>query len=88
MSTATLQGVLSASVSSLANLPSVKSEVWKLFEAERGRSNPQEILVFNDGEVFHVNTEAEYDTWARATSQYVLEKSDQKKVVCITVFIG
>jgi len=88
MSTATLEGKLSASVSSLANLPSIKSEVWKLFEAEREKINPQEILVFNDGEVFHVNTEAEYDLWSRATSKYVLEKSDLKKVVTITVFVG
>jgi len=88
MSTATLEGKLSASVSSLANLPSVKSEVWKLFEAERERINPQDIIVINDGTVFHVNTEKEYDHWSLATSKYILEQSDRKKVVCITVFIG
>jgi hypothetical protein len=88
MATATLEGKLSASVSSLANLSSVKAEVWKIFEAERERSNPQEIIVINDGEVFYVNTEKEYDQWSLATTKYVLERSDQGKVVTISVFVA
>jgi hypothetical protein len=88
MTTATLEGKLSASVSSLANLSSVKSEVWKLFEAERERINPQDIVVINDGEVFHVNTERDYDQWSLATTKYVLERSNQGKVVTISVFVA
>lgn len=87
MATVTLRGVLSASISSLANLPKVKQEVWKIFEDERAKINPQEILVINDGIVFHITNEEQYDKWASATYRYVLEKVDQKKCVTITVFV-
>ena len=83
----TLQGVMSASVSCLSNLTSVKSEVWKIFEEERSRIHPGEIIVFVDGIVFKIENEDDYDKFSLATTKYVLEKSDQHKVVTISVFV-
>jgi len=87
MTTATLRGVLSASVSRLDNLSSVKSEVWKFFEGERSKIHPREIIVINDGVVFRIENEDDYDKWASETGRYVLSKSTQHKVVTITVFV-
>jgi hypothetical protein len=87
MATATLRGVLSASVSRLDNLSSVKSEVWKFFEGERSKIHPREIIVINDGVVFRIENEDDYDQWSLATTKYVLTKSDQHKFVTITVFV-
>jgi len=88
MATVAMRGVLSASISKIENLSKVKGEVWKIFEAERERVHPQEVIVFNDGLVFHINTEAEYDSWSLETERYVSKQIINKKIVTISVFVG
>lgn len=87
MATATLNLMFSASLSKMENLSFVRAEVWKLFEAERSRIYPREMLVINDGIVFHITDEASYDHWSKEAKRYVSERIAKGKVVTVTTFV-
>jgi len=84
----TFRGVLSASVSNLANLPQVKQEIYKLFEQERSKMRPEEFFVINDGIVFRIENDEDYNEWSRKTEKYVLNRIQAGKIITITVFVS
>lgn len=82
----TLEQVFSFSVERPQSVPYVKIHIWGEFEKQRGRINPQEVLVIMDGKPFSIRTEDEYDQWARSLEQY-FKQQEGKKIVTISVFV-